>query len=339
MAQSIRLTVAMQQYERHLRARGLASNTVKNHLQALRACKAVWGDILLASVTPAHIDALFSHHGWSESTRNLYLSTLNGFIVWAQRHRYMARDGSPTDGWRNMRVPRRERLRVPVEQFPALLAAADHPRDRAVIALGLFTFLRGGELAALRVSDLDLSGNRLHIWRQKTREADTLPVSSELGEEMASWLAWYRQDQGAILRPNWFLVPAKDKPRTAYDPELGRIYVDRNHLAHLKPETRLGRPYTVAQRALAVLDYDTHQEGEHTLRRSGARALADALRDQGYDGALMRVASMLGHKDTRITEKYIGWEMERDLRNRDIAGKAMFPSMPRSGEVVQLRRA
>ena len=83
MAQSIRLTVAMQQYERHLRARGLASNTVKNHLQALRACKAVWGDILLASVTPAHIDALFSHHGWSESTRNLYLSTLNGFIVWA----------------------------------------------------------------------------------------------------------------------------------------------------------------------------------------------------------------------------------------------------------------
>lgn len=339
MAQSITLALAVGQYERHLRARGLANNTVKNSLQVLSACHNLWGDLLLSSIGPAHIDALFMHYGWSPSTRNLYLSYLRGFFAWARRHRYMAKDADPTDGWRNTRVPRRDRLRVPVEQFPDLLDAATHPRDRAVIALGLFTFLRGGELAALRISDLDLSRNTLRIWRQKTREADTLPVSSELGEEMERWLQWYRKDQDAILRPNWYLTPAKDKPRTAYSPELGRIYVDHSHMAHLKPECRLGRPYTVAQRALAALDYDTHQEGEHTLRRSGARALADALREQGYDGALMRVASMLGHKDTRITEKYIGWEMERDLRNRDIAGKTMFPAMPRAGEVVQLRRA
>jgi extradiol dioxygenase family protein len=43
----------------------------------------------------------------------------------------------------------------------------------------------------------------------------------------------------------------------------------------------MSHPYRVAQRGLKALGYSTLGEGEHTLRRSGARALADRLRAAG----------------------------------------------------------
>lgn len=338
MAKSVQLTAAIEQYERHMTARGLAVNTVKNNVQVLRRAHAVWGDILVSSITPDRIDALFAHYGWRESTRNLYLSQLNSFFAWARRHKMMPKDACPTDGWRAVRAPRRDRLRIPVEQFPAMLDAADHPRDRAVIALGMFTFLRGSEIQTLRVRDLDLTNNTLRVYRHKTRESDMLPVSRELHAEMERWLRWYRSDAG-ILSPHWFLVPSKAPNYTGYDPETQRIFVDTTRLAPLRPEKQLHQPYTVVQRSLTKLGYDTYWEGEHTLRRSGARALADALRAEGYDGALMRVASMLGHKDTRVTERYIGWELERTQRNEAIAGQTMFPAMPTAdARVVSITR-
>jgi integrase len=251
----------------------------------------------------------------------------------------MAKDHSPTDGWRAVRVPKTMRTRVPLEDFPALLDAAEHPRDRAVIAVGLFTFLRGSEMRTLRIDDLDLGEHRLAIYRHKTKQPDVLPVSSELHAEMLRWLNWYRADQGGVLRPGWHLLPAKFPNYTFQDPVTRRIAVDHTRLARLRPTDQLLRPYEVVKRALARLDYPTYWEGEHTLRRSGARALADTLRQQGYDGALMRVASMLGHANTRVTEQYIGWDVERERRNADIAGKPMFPTLGQEGIVIELREA
>ena len=334
MSNSIALSQAIEQYVRHLRARGLATNTVDNTAQVLRRALALWGDIQLTSITHAHVDNLFAHYGWKESTRNLYLSRINVFFTWARSHRYMAKDWSPTDGWRPLRVPRVDRTRVPVEEFGALLDAATHPRDRAVCALGLFVMLRGSEIQSLRVRDLSLDHLELAIYRHKTRQADVMPVSEELREEMVRWLNWYRADQGT-LRPDWFLTPAKNPNHTFYDRETGRIGVDADTLASLRPTVKLGKPYAAVQRTLQQLGYETYREGEHTLRRSGARALADAINeDRGRDGALMRVASMLGHSDVRVTQKYIGWEMERQKRNEDIAGKAMFPAMHRTARLA-----
>ena len=338
MAHSIGLSDAIAQYERHLRARGLADNTVRNTVQVLNRALTLWGDVQLTTLTHAHVDDLFAHYGWKESTRNLYLSRLNVFLQWCRGHRWMARDWSPTDGWRPVRVPRVDRTRVPVDEFAALLDAATHPRDRAVCALGLFVMLRGSEIQSLRLRDLSLDSLELVIYRHKTKQADVMPVSEELRVEMVRWLNWYRADQGS-LRPDWFLVPAKDPNHTFYDPATGRIGVDTSVPASLRPATRLGKPYAAVQRALEGLGYDGYREGEHTLRRSGARALADALNeDGGSDGALMRVASMLGHSDVRVTQKYIGWEMERRKRNEAVAGRVMFPAMHRPAALALARR-
>lgn len=323
MPRNITLADAVDEYTRHLRARGLADNTVKNNIQALTAAQRTWGNILVGSIRAVHIDRYFQENQWGPSTRNLYRGYLSQFFKWSRNHGYMGRDFDPLFGWRNERVPEAPRMRLPVDQFYPLMDSCTHPRDRAVVALGLFTFLRGSELQTLRVNDLDMSDLTLDIYRRKTRQYDTMPVCEELREEMVRWLNWYRQDQGQIIG-SWFLVPSKKPDEWA---QVNGVWQRSDKLASLRPEQKIGHPYAIVQRALANLGYDTKGEGEHTLRRSGARALFDTLRSQGRDGALMRVSSMLGHRDTRITEAYIGLNMERDQRNAALSGERMFPQI------------
>lgn len=325
VGRSTQLSDAIAEYRLHMEARGLEPRTIKNNLQPVTRGLAEWGNIQTGSITGQHIDRLFRKAQWGPSTRNLYLGSLRGFFTWCRREGHIAKDFDPTAGWGTMRTPRRDRFRLDVEDFPLLLDACKHPRDRFVCALGLFTFLRGGEIASLRVADLDLTRFELTIWRHKTKEDDVLPVCQELAEEAERWLAWYRQDTNRVpLDPNWFLVPAKLPNRTRQNPLTHRIEVVEDELAPLRPTKQMTHPYRAVQRALAALGYEVRGEGEHTLRRSGARALFDTLRDQGYDGALMRVSSFLGHKDTRITEHYIGLSLERTKRNESFAGKPMF---------------
>ena len=325
MPRNATMSEALAEYERHLRARGLADNTVKNNMQALTAARKEWGDIQVLSIRPVHIDRLFQSNGWGPSTRNLYRGSLSQFFKWTRNHGYMARDFDPLFGWRNERVPDQNRLRLSPEEFYPLLETAEHPRDRAALALGLFTFARGSELQAMRVNDLDLGNLTLDMYRIKNKMYDTMPVCDELREEMVRWLNWYRQDQGTLVG-SWYLVPSKKPDEwTNIDGVFQRV----GGLAGLRPEQRIGHPYTIPQRALAALGYGTQQEGFHTLRRSGARALFDTLRDSGKDGALMRVSSMLGHRDTKVTEHYIGLNTERDQRNAMLQGEAMFPQLQR----------
>lgn len=325
MPRSMPLSEAIAEYTLHLEARGLEPRTIRNALQPLRRAVAEWGPIQTGSITGQHIDRLFRRSKWSPSTRNLYLGSLRGFFAWCRREGHIARDFDPTDGWKNARVPKRERLRVPVGEFPALLDGCHHPRDRMVCALGLYTFLRGGELATLTVGDLDLRAFTLNVHRHKTKEQDVLPVCAELAEEAERWLAHYRRDQSRAALPHWWmLVPSKHPNATRYNRETRQIEVVRDVPAPLRPEKQMTHPYRAVQRALKELGYDTLGEGEHTLRRSGARALFDSLRDQGYDGALMRVSSMLGHKDTKVTQTYLGIGLERIQRNESLAGKRMF---------------
>jgi integrase len=335
---STTLSEAAADYRGHLVARGLSRNTVKNNMQALNRAAEAWGDIQIGSISGQHIDRLFRREEWAASTRNLYLGFIRAFFTWCRREGHMARDFDPTAGWGNVRVPRVDKMRLPLEEFPTLLDACVHPRDRMICSLGIYTFLRGSEIVSLRISDADLSRNELHIFRHKTREQDVMPISVELAEEFDRYYMWYRRNQNTpSLRGEWHLTPAKGPNPTRQNVVTHRIEVT-GELADLRPTSVCTHPYRAVQRALARLGYETKGEGEHTLRRSGARALFDTLRNQGYDGALMRVSSMLGHRDTRVTERYIGLTLERTQRNEMLAGQVMFPSLSHaSAEVIELR--
>ena len=326
-----RLTAATEGYINHLLARNLAPNTIKNNRQVLNYAIRLWGDCYLSSVTDSHVDKLFANGQWAARTRNLYLQNLRSFFKWCRLRKFMARDYDPTEMWHNQKASTNvEKLRLPVERFAELLDAAPHPRDRAIVALGLFTFCRGSEIATMQIQDLDFSRGELKITRHKTHDEDVLPVSSELATEMARWLNFYREDQ-ETLRGEWFLVPSKKPDIWEQGPD--RRLRRSERLAGLKPTTREVKPYRAVQRALKGIGMEADGEGSHTLRRSGARALADSLRDQGYDSALLRVASMCGHKSTKVTEHYIGWGLERTQRNEMIAGKPLFPGMVSGGRL------
>ena len=94
-------------------------------------------------------------------------------------------------------------MRIPVERFPDLLDAAGSARDRMVVAIGLYTFMRGSEIQLLRVNSVDFRDGVIHMRRQKTNEDDSMPICLELREELVRWLAFYRQNCGnEDLRPD-----------------------------------------------------------------------------------------------------------------------------------------
>lgn len=319
---SVNLSDAIDQYLNSLTARHMAPNTIRATKYTLKRALAIWGNLTVQHIGGRHVDRLFAEAQWAERTHNTNLQILKAFFAWCRAQGYMAINMDPAFGWRNRRVPAVERLRVPVEEFPALLDAATHPRDRAVISVGLFLMVRSSEARGITIQDVDFGRNLVRVYREKTKEEDWLPMCSELREELVRYLNYYRAQQGT-LHPSWFLLPARKFGEYQRD-ERGRI---RAAGITMVPTRRLTHPYEIVQEALAKLGYDIKQEGGHTLRRSGARALADQLRVEGYDGALLRVASMLGHKSTRVTEVYIGWHLEKQQRNEQFAGKPMFPGM------------
>lgn len=328
----IRFSEAALEYAAHLKARGLEENTVKAKVSALNKGVVVWENPYVSSIGNGFIDRLFRAADWSPSTQNMYLGFYREFFGWCRHNQYMDLQTEPTFGWRSIRVPKVKRLRVPVDEFYPLMDACYHPRDRFAIAVGLFNLLRGSEVASLKIKDLNMSTLSLDIYRHKGKEADVMPVSEEFREEALEWLNWYRWDQDG-LDPEWYLVPAKGP-----DPWLTSQNKRSDVLATLRPTKMMSHPYWSAQYALKQLGYPTRGEGEHTLRRSGARAYFDRLRADGVDNALLQTAAMLGHKDIKDTQHYIGLEIGREERNKAIAGKRMYPEINRDQKGLHVVR-
>jgi integrase len=325
---------AMDQYRAHRIAKGKAANTVDNNMQPIKHLWRLVGDIQVASLRPQHFDKLFTQHKWEPATRNLYLGNLKQFVQYCRRMGYMPKDYDPLDDWDNNKVPVKEKLIIPPEEFADLLDAANNPRDRAVLALGLYTFCRSSELVTLRVDDVDFDRNLIRIFRWKTSQPDMLPMCSELKEELLRYMADYGKAVGG-LQSGYFLVPSLAQQEMVYDPQTRRLAPSGGTQAY-RPTSKIGHPYEMTQRALTKLGYETKQTGGHTLRRSGARALFDQLRSIGYDGALRTVGSMLGHSDTKVTEVYLQVGIERMQRNEMLAGKSMLPDLVKSKGVTRL---
>lgn len=325
----MKLSTALTEYEAHVRAMGLEPRTVKNRTQPVKRALQVWGNLDLRDIQPIHINHLFEGQDYAPRTRNLYLGHLRKFFDWARYNEYMGKK-DPTYGWSPAKVIAADRLRIPVARFPELLDAAgeQHARDRAALAVAMFTFMRGSEIQNLKISDLDLGEGRLHIYRVKTKEFDSLPVCAELAEEMITWLNYYRAEHGTLM-PHWYLLPSKGPNAWGM---VDGTWQSMNETARLRPTEQMTHPYRLAQRAIKAIGYeDTLNEGMHTLRRSGSRALLDTLRSEGTESALLRVGAMLGHKDTKVTAHYVGLQMEREQRDVLIAGKKMFPTTREPG--------
>jgi len=339
MSANVSLSDAIEEFLDSRRSRGIAANTIRGDRNTLQLFLRVTGNIYCRSVEPRHIDAFFSNQAHIKaSTRNIFLTRLRVFFRWAQGRNYIKTD--PTLEMRRAREATESRLIIPVDRFSEVLEAATHPRDRIVVALGMFLFLRISEIESLKVGDVDLDQSEIRIKIHKTKDYDVMPICSELDEELRRWLAWYAAHIDEPLNPEMYLAPAKWDYRAINGPK-GRFMPlpEQQVRTKLRPYKKINRSYRIVQRALGSLGYPTRGEGGHTLRRSGARALFDTIRgSEGTDGALQQVKVMLHHKNVSMTEHYLGIAPERIQRDARLKGRPMFTRPTKADNVIEMRR-
>lgn len=316
----MRLETAIKEYLGYRRGTRKKPSTLLKDEQCLTALLKHYGEIEVDILKD--VDSFFVDFVGSASYLNSHVSVFRSFFAWCRQRGYMPYIIDPMYGREHAPNPPKVRKYVPVDQFPDLLDAADHPRDRAVIALGLYLFLRQGEITTLRVGDLDWTHIGVRVW--KTNQSDRMQINSELRVEMDRWLRHYADEAGP-LDPDWLLVPARGQGFARMP---------------LRPTEPFQRPYRATQRALERLgwtDDEIDGEGGHLLRRSGARALYFQLRDgEGNERALALVQRRLHHASRAMTERYIGLTMDDADLDHLLVGRPMFPEV--ASNVIPFRR-
>ena len=325
------LSDAIADYERFRKSMDIGKNTLKVQRSTLLKFLNVNGNIWCHAIADWHVTRFFEEAAKTkqpQSLRNDH-TVLAGFFDWARQTKRMGSDNDPMYGRRKPKRLVKERNRVHVSKFGALLDAAEarSPRDRIALAVLLYTLGRDGEVTSLRIRDVGLDDGYLLMRQHKTKTEDRVPIYMELEDELRRWLTTYASEVGH-LEPHYFLVPSRDTSGVR-DAE-GLIY--RNEHVRYCPERQIPALGKIVSPALADIGFPIRDgagkpmgEGAHTVRRSGARALFDRLVDSGYDGALRVTQSLLHHSSVATTEIYLGISADRRTRDEIIRGKRMFP--------------
>ena len=326
----MKLSDAIQEYQRSREAQGYARNTVRASGQALDLLLSEVGNIQVKHLDARHGEAFIAAmlgRGMKPGTINLYRGAFSRFCKWAHQRRLLPGASNPTATTRNMIDPKAPRRRVQAVDFPRLLDCCEHPQDRIIVALGLYLFLRASEISHLDIEHVNLAVGEVTVYQPKTKRYDVMPICEELDTELRRWLTWYAHDQSqrGPLLPSWPLVPARRVSQL-----WGDLPPGVEPFGQMNPPRRSTQIHNKVKKALVEFGWEVeaeHREGVHTLRRSGARALFDEMVESGRvrDGALRVVQAFLHHKSVAMTEHYLGLEADLERRNKMFAGVAMFP--------------
>lgn len=245
--------------------------------------------------------------GRSEGTLNLNRGIYRSFIQWAKDTRCYSPYDNPTMNLRDVKPKVLRTLRdetryyVPLDQRKALLDAAGerHPRDRFVIAMGLYGGRRADDLLSMNIGDIDLDNETFRFTNGKSGGARvTLPYSiwPEFGREIRGWLAWLAGQYGT-LNPDWPLVCTRlnsdDYRGLKSSPQMHpRWPVDPTQRASywaLHKDVRM---------ALELIGADTEglRHGLHALRHGCSRWLQE---EEGWSE--QDIADWLDHSSTATT--------------------------------------
>jgi site-specific recombinase XerD len=284
--------------------RGLSEATVQSYREAadrffvhLAAVKSV----RLSAVGLTDIDdAVAAEHGrgaWGRRTRHDYAQRLRAFFLFAEARgwcraglaagivapRFMADETVPK-GLRRKDVVR-------------LLASVggDRPvdkRDRAILMLFIGYGLRTGEVAGLRLDDLDWENAMLRVRCPKPGRTHLWPLSHGVGHAILRYIREARP--AGFGRSLFFTTRAPIRPLARR--VLGKIVRDR----------------------LAAIGVVTGRRGPHALRHAAAQHLLD-------QGTSMKViGDFLGHRDPSSTMIYAKVDLAalREVAALDLGGLA-----------------
>ena len=215
--------------------------------------------------------------GLARSTVRDGAGVLRVFLRFAHREGVLARDFSGAVGWpqvyRLASLPRS----ISWEEVNKVLAGVDRRtsagrRDYAILLLLVVYGLRGREVAALTLDDIDWKRERLAIPERKAGHSTAFPLTATVGEALVSYLKDGRPETDD--RHVFFRACAPIWP-------IGAAAVS-------------GR----ARHYLLKAGIDVPRPGSHTLRHSTVQRLVDA------DFDLKTIGDFIGHRSARSTEVY-----------------------------------
>lgn len=252
----------------------------RHHLDRFEAYLRRIGVRSLGELSPTILSAYVVERagaGLAKSTVRDSAGVLRVFLRYAHREGVLASDLSGAVGWpqvyRLSSLPRS----ISWEDVNRVLASVDRRtvagrRDYAILLLLVTYGLRGREVAALTLDDIDWKRERLAVPERKAGHSTAFPLSSVVGEAILDYLRHGRP--ASTDRHVFFRAAAPRRPLgAAATSAIARTYI-------LKAGVDVPRP------------------GSHTLRHSAVQRLVDA------DFDLKTIGDFVGHRSSRSTEVY-----------------------------------
>lgn len=283
--------VQLEQFVAFMRdERGLSAATIRNRcwhlekfLESLPSRKNS-----LAKVCLPEVDAYLARrgdHGWSRVSMGTAAAALRSFFRYAESRHWCARGiYAGIDGPRLFAqegLPRGPDWQV-VQRLITDAAEGRNPkdiRDHAILMLLCLYGLRSGEVARLRLDDVDWEHESLCVTRPKQRCAQHYPLEYAVGEAILRYL---RQVRPQCARRELFLTLA----------------------APFRPLSG-GGMYDVVSRRLERLGWHNQGRGPHCLRH----ACAGHLLASGF--SLKQIGDHLGHRSANTTRTYAKIDLPR----------------------------
>ncbi len=262
--------------------RGLSTSTVERwqgHVRMfLQWCTAT--DRQLFDLLPSDIDQYFVSEGaqrWSRVTVSGIASALRVFLRYAATRGEC--DPRLAGTIRGPRVYEQESLPLAPgwSDVRRILAdtLTDKPRDvrdRAILMLLSIYGMRRGEVASLRLDQVDWRERMLRLFRLKRRQPQVYPLLPSVAEALARYIDTVR-------------------PRTPHQEVFIRLHSPQ------RPITPMGI-YSVVSRRFVALGIQAAHRGPHALRHAcAARLVAEGL-------TLKEIGDHLGHRSVSATRTY-----------------------------------
>lgn len=233
-----------------------------------------------ATLRPEDIDAYFITYGaqrWSRISVGHVATMLRVFLRQAATRG--ACSGALAESIRGPRHYALESLPSALswEDVRRVLATASSGserdvRDRAILMLLAVYGLRRGEVAALRLDQIDWTAGQLRIWRLKRRQPQVYPLVSSVAEALAMYVDTVR-------------------PKVPHAEIFIRLQAPRMPIS-------VAGLYDIVSDRLRSLDIKAAHLGPHALRHAcAARLLANGL-------SLKEIGDHLGHRSTSATMTY-----------------------------------
>jgi integrase/recombinase XerD len=265
------------------RERGVRPVTIggyRHHLRRFERFLSRIGVAKLSELSPSIMSAFVADRaseGLQVASLQDCCGVLRVFLRYAHREGAIGRDLSATVEWpltyRLSSVPRS----ITWEEVGRVLAGVDRrspcgKRDWAILMLLVTYGLRGREVAALTLDDIDWRREHLRVPERKAGHSTAFPLSPSVAEALVDYLQHGR--------------PRSDERRLFL-----RAVAPFRPISHS----------VVAQRAAHYLrqaQIDVPRPGSHTLRHTCVQRLVDA------DFSLKTIGDFIGHRSPRSTEVY-----------------------------------